>query len=172
MRWYKRKFQICNVRENLSRKQWTAEMSMEPSRRTTERVTSNCAVSCADTAPKYVDDSICLWEEQQEEDIDTQTAPHSPTWMSEPVFPTTWRRRFSDAASSQDGCQNNEMAGELCCKTDELSLCLEHLSPSVESPRRAREHVSESNQTVQRRMNVDAYMCLNVDFQTSNTIIS
>ena len=74
MRWYKRKFQICNVRENLSRKQWTAEMSMEPSRRTTERVTSNCAVSCADTAPKYVDDSICLWEEQQEEDIDTENS--------------------------------------------------------------------------------------------------
>ena len=58
-----------------------------------------------------------------------------------------------------------KIAGDICCKTDDASLRLEHLPPNMDSPRRAREHVSESNQTVQGRMNVDAYMCLNIDFQ-------
>ena len=76
-------------------------------------------------------------------------------------------------ASSQELANTMKMAGEHCCKTDEASLSLEHLPPRVD-----RHDVLANianmfrNPTKQRRMNVDAYMCLNVDFQTSNTLIS
>ena len=74
----------------------------------------------------------------------------------------------SDAASSEELTKYNEIAGELCCNTDEATLCSgASFTQRGFATRRAREHVSESNQTVQGRMKV-AYMCLNIDFQTSS----
>ena len=84
MRWCKRKVQICNVRENLSSRavdggdingavaENLGACVTKSRNESIELNTFAMQLRCLVLDMKYVDDSSCLWEEQQKEDIDTE----------------------------------------------------------------------------------------------------
>ena len=82
-------------------------------------------------------------------------------------------RQLGDVGSN-DSASSEELAKTLKLLVNMLSEQMKchyvwSIFPSVNSPQRAHEHSSESNQTIQGRMNVDAYMLPEYGFPSEYT---